>query len=173
MRWLVPLAAVGLILPQDRPKVGVVKLSRCLDKNESERVRDLEADKTKLLASYADTLARLERELDKLREAAEGVRNSPDLYRDYLLRLRLKRNEIEVWKQAGQQNLLEDAGEMHQQAVAEIRRVAARYGRDRGYDLVFLDTDLVHSAEGYDITTDALKELNEEYRKEKAARQKK
>jgi len=172
------------------PKVGVVNLRQCFDRDRYERMKEVEADLLKYETDFLEELKATQKKIDGLKLQLEGLKKDMAIYWDKLGQLKLAETELKYKREVGQQQYLSRKTELIIQAHNEIRRVVSIYGKDHGFDLVLrfdepqlgddddprlamqrIQSTILYHADALDITNDVIKLLNQEYLKQKAASQ--
>ncbi|MFL9845850.1 OmpH family outer membrane protein [Flavobacterium rhizosphaerae] len=79
-----------------------------------------------------------------------------------------REQDITAKQQQMAQNLQEEFGAKNDSAVNVMKKYIGNYGKEKGYDYIYSTSDIssiIYAKEGYDLTDEILKALNEEYKK--------
>lgn len=106
-------------------------------------------------------------ELDAKREEINKLRDSAELLGEEAKKAKQKEmgdkiKELrEIQKQA-EEGLIEARNKKWLEIFNEIKDVAGKYGKEKGYTFIFDDKALVYKADGFDLTDEIIKILNKE-----------
>lgn len=119
------------------------------------------AEDTKLKAE----LEAKKQELDKKREEINKLRDSSELLGEEAKKakekeIRDKIKELDELRKQAQEGLMEERNKKWLEIFNEIRGIAGKYGKDKGYTFIFDDKALVYKADGMDLTEELIKILN-------------
>ena len=183
--------------PQDKDKqsfkLGVVNLRICFDKDKYERVKEIDADLQKLADEYAKKIQDIEKKMVQLKEQIEGLPAESKLRADKILQIRRLEADLKFEKEYGKAQYLDFYSDRKIEIYNEIRRVVALIAQEQKFDLILRvesptlsdqqdpenvtqrinNRVVLYSHESVDITTLVLERLNSEYKKQKAAGDKK
>ncbi|MBV8878781.1 MAG: OmpH family outer membrane protein [Planctomycetaceae bacterium] len=193
---LVLLAGSGLAVAQEKDKsfkLGVVNLRICFDKDKYERVKEIDADLQKLADDYAKKIQEIEKKMVQLKEQIEGLPAESKLRADKILQMRRLEADLKFEKEYGKAQYLDFYSDKKIEIYNEIRRVVALIAQEQKFDLILRvesptlsdqqdpenvtqrinNRVVLYSHESVDITSLVLERLNAEYKKAKAAGEKK
>jgi outer membrane protein len=87
--------------------------------------------------------------------------------------LQKREQEINAMQQSMMKTLQDEFGVKNDSAVSTMKKYVASYGKKKGYDYIYGTGDasvsIMYAKDGYDITAEVLKELNESYKGSKPA----
>lgn len=106
-------------------------------------------------------------ELDAKREEINKLRDSAELLGEEAKKAKQKEiadkiKELRELQKQAEEGLVEQRNKKWLEIFGEIKAVAAKYGKEKGYTFIFDDKALVYKADGLDITDDIIKLLNKE-----------
>jgi Skp family chaperone for outer membrane proteins len=190
-------AASGSADAQDKDKtgfkLGVVNLRICFDKDKYERVKEIDADLQKLADEYAKKIQEIEKKMVQLKEQIEGLPAESKLRADKILQMRRLEADLKFEKEYGKAQYLDFYSDRKIEIYNEIRRVVALIAQEQKFDLILRvesptlsdqqdpenvtqrinNRVVLYNHESVDITTLVVERLNAEYKKQKAAGDKK
>jgi Skp family chaperone for outer membrane proteins len=174
-------------------KLGVVNLRTCFDKDKFERVKEIDADLQKLADEYAKRIQEIEKKMVQLKEQVEGLPPESKLRADKILQLRRLETDLKFEKEYGKAQYLDFYSDKKIEIYNEIRRVVDLIAKEQKFDLILRmeaptlsdqqdpenvtqrinNRVVLFHHENVDITTQVIERLNAEYKKQKAAGDKK
>ncbi|HZE98801.1 MAG TPA: OmpH family outer membrane protein [Planctomycetota bacterium] len=174
-------------------KLGVVNLRICFDKDKYERVKEIDGDLQKLADDYAKRIQEIEKKMVQLKEQIEGLPAESKLRADKILQMRRLEADLKFEKEYGKAQYLDFYSDKKIEIYNEIRRVVALIAQEQKFDLILRvesptlsdqqdpenvtqrinNRVVLYSHDNVDITTIVLERLNNEYKKAKAAGDKK
>jgi len=87
--------------------------------------------------------------------------------------LQKREQDINAMQQSMMKTLQDEFGVKNDSAVSTMKKYVASYGKKKGYDYIYGTGDasvsIMYAKDGYDITAEVLKELNESYKGSKPA----
>ncbi|HLY72923.1 MAG TPA: OmpH family outer membrane protein [Planctomycetota bacterium] len=190
-------AASGSAAAQDKDKtgfkLGVVNLRICFDKDKYERVKEIDADLQKLADEYAKKIQEIEKKMVQLKEQIEGLPAESKLRADKILQMRRLEADLKFEKEYGKAQYLDFYSDRKIEIYNEIRRVVGLIAQEQKFDLILRvesptlsdqqdpenvtqrinNRVVLYNHESVDITTLVVERLNAEYKKQKAAGDKK
>jgi len=87
--------------------------------------------------------------------------------------LQKREQEINAMQQSMMKTLQDEFGVKNDSAVSTMKKYVANYGKKKGYDYIYGTGDasvsIMYAKDGYDITAEVLKELNDSYKGSKPA----
>lgn len=192
---LVAGAATASAQDKDKPafKLGVVNLRTCFDKDKYERVKEIDADLQKLADDYAKRIQEIEKKMVQLKEQIEGLPAESKLRAEKILQMRRLETDLKFEKEYGKAQYLDFYSDRKIEIYNEIRRVVALIAQEQKYDLILRveapslsdqqdpenvtqrinNRVVLYSHDSVDITNLVVERLNAEYKKQKAAGDKK
>jgi len=181
--------------PQEKTgfKLGVVNLRICFDKDKYERVKEIDADLQKLADEYAKKIQEIEKKMVQLKEQIEGLPAESKLRADKILQMRRLEADLKFEKEYGKAQYLDFYSDKKIEIYNEIRRVVALIAQEQKFDLILRvesptlndqqdpenvtqrinNRVVLYSHDSVDITNAVVERLNSEYKKQKAAGDKK
>ncbi|HVR83586.1 MAG TPA: OmpH family outer membrane protein [Planctomycetota bacterium] len=174
-------------------KLGVVNLRICFDKDKYERVKEIDADLQKLADEYAKKIQEIEKKMVQLKEQIEGLPAESKLRADKILQMRRLEADLKFEKEYGKAQYLDFYSDRKIEIYNEIRRVVALIAQEQKFDLILRvesptlndqqdpenvtqrinNRVVLYNHESVDITSLVVERLNAEYKKQKAAGDKK
>ena len=194
---LVLAAGAGSALAQDKDKpvfkLGVVNLRTCFDKDKFERVKEIDTELQKLADEYAKKIQEIEKKMVQLKEQVDGLPPESKLRADKILQMRRLEADLKFEKEYGKAQYLDFYSDKKIEIYNEIRRVVGLIAQEQKYDLILRieaptlndqqdpenvtqrinNRVVLYSHDSVDITNLVLERLNAEYKKAKAAGDKK
>ncbi len=194
---LILAAGAGTAAAQDKDKpafkLGVVNLRTCFDKDKYERVKEIDTDLQKLADDYAKRIQEIEKKMVQLKEQIEGLPAESKLRADKILQMRRLETDLKFEKEYGKAQYLDFYSDRKIEIYNEIRRVVGLIAQEQKYDLILRveaptlndqqdpenvtqrinNRVVLYSHDNVDITASVLERLNAEYKKAKAAGDKK
>ena len=194
---LILATGAGLAIAQDKDKptfkLGVVNLRTCFDKDKYERVKEIDAELQKLADDYAKKIQEIEKKMVQLKEQIDGLPPESKLRADKMLQFRRLETDLKFEKEYGKAQYLDFYSDKKIEIYNEIRRVVGLIAQEQKYDLILRieaptlndqqdpenvtqrinNRVVLFSHDSVDITTLVVERLNVEYKKQKAAGDKK
>ncbi len=159
---LVGLIGTGLAWAKDG-KIGVVYLRKVFESYE----------KTK---AYDDKLANKSREIEKkirdLQQDIQKIQASIEVLGEKersqkIKELREKQIELRKYQMEAMRNIGQERERYMREILQDIKPVISDYAKKKGYDIILNGDMLLYSVDGYDLTDDIVKLLNENYKANK------
>jgi Skp family chaperone for outer membrane proteins len=171
----------------------VVNLRTCFDKDKYERVKEIDAELQKLADEYAKKIQEIEKKMVQLKEQIDGLPPESKLRADKMLMFRRLETDLKFEKEYGKAQYLDFYSDKKIEIYNEIRRVVGLIAQEQKYDLILRveaptlndqqdpenvtqrinNRVVLYSHDSVDITTLVVERLNAEYKKAKAAGDKK
>lgn len=153
-------------------KTAYVDTSKLIEK--SDELKDLE-DKAKV--KEQEMGRELQTDAEQLRleaAAAEGEARTKGMEWAQLKgqQLQKKQQELSVKQQTFQEEFAKEFGVKRDTVVSQIKKVIKEYGKKKGYDYIYGTGDaasVLYAKEGYDVTDEILKEINDKYKSTKGS----
>lgn len=86
--------------------------------------------------------------------------------------LQKRQQELSVKQQSFQENFAKEFGVQRDTIVSQLKKFIKDYGKKKGYDYIYGTGDaasVLYAKEGYDITEEVLKEVNDKYKSSKGS----
>lgn len=86
--------------------------------------------------------------------------------------LQKRQQELSIKQQSFQENFAKEFGVQRDTIVSQLKKFIKDYGKKKGYDYIYGTGDaasVLYAKEGYDITNEILKELNDKYKSSKGS----
>ena len=207
-RWSIALGVVGVLVagcatppaapavlvcvPQEKqlpaPKIAVVSLKRCFDREAYARVKAIDARLEFLKQEQTTEETALSKELETLLNACSGIPDkSTKLYLKKYTEYKVVELRLDMAKRVNQARFLDEYNDLKADVYNEIRRAVSLVAKDEGWDLVLRvdgpqleetgnDASLtlaqriaarsvLYAVESMDISGKVIDRLNEEYKK--------
>ncbi|MFP9112760.1 OmpH family outer membrane protein [Flavobacterium sp. RHBU_3] len=153
-------------------KTAYVDTSKLIEK--SDELKDLE-DKAKV--KEQEMGRELQTDAEQLRleaAAAEGEARTKGMEWAQLKgqQLQKRQQELSVKQQTFQEEFAKEFGVKRDTVVSQIKKVIKEYGKKKGYDYIYGTGDaasVLYAKEGYDVTDEILKEINDKYKSTKGS----
>lgn len=158
-RLLVLLAGFGLMCSLGYAadlKFGFVDFEKVFNEYYKTKAEDakLKADLEKKKAE----LDKRKEEITKMRDSAELLGEEAKKQKEKEIVEKIK--ELNELRKQAEENLIKERNDKWLEIYGEIKDVVGKYGKEKGYNLIFDDKALVYKAEGYDLTDEVIKLLN-------------
>lgn len=160
-KLLVALVGFGLVCSlafAAELKIGYVDFEKVFNEYHKTKTEDakLKAD----LEKKKEDLDKKREEINKMRDQLDVLGEKEKKEKEKEIRDRIK--ELNDLRKAAEEALLEERNKKWLEIYNEIKEVAGKFGKDKGYTFIFDDKALVYKAEGYDLTEEVIKILNKE-----------
>ncbi|MFH1798160.1 MAG: OmpH family outer membrane protein [Candidatus Omnitrophota bacterium] len=137
-------------------KIGYVDLRRAF--YEYEKTKSLESELTKLSDEFQNERTGEVKEITKLRDEAELLKDESKGKKQGEIENKLK--ELQDFDRRTRQELLDKKNDMFRKVIDDIQGVVERLGKKNDYDYVLDSRNIMYGREGYDLTNEVLSELN-------------
>ena len=161
--WMVSCALVwSFACPAVRAqesKIGYVNLARVFDSYQ--RTKDSEQQ---LERKGTQKQAELEAQVNDLKKIREGLDLLSDAVRESKAKeLEEKSDEFQRVKTKSERELLRERNETARVIVDDIEHAVAEFAKANGFSIILDQRSLLYGMEGYDVTDEVLKMLNDRY----------
>jgi Skp family chaperone for outer membrane proteins len=169
-------------------RLGVVNLKTCFEKNQYERIKDVDAELQKKADEYAKSLRDIEKKILEFRDKLEATPRESPLRAEFLLQMRRLETDLKFEKEYGRAKYLDYYSDRKIEIYNDIRKVVNMIAQEQKFDLVLRveqplleeqDPETVsqrinnrvvlYHHESVDITPLVVKRLNDEWAKTRAA----
>lgn len=160
-RLLVMLAGFGLVCSlafAAELKIGYVDFEKVF--NEYNKTKTEDAKLKARLEDKKNELDKKREEINKMRESLDVLGEDAKKQKEKELRDKIK--ELNDLRKKAEEDLLEERNKKWLEIYGEIKEVAGKFGKEKGYTFIFDDKALVYKAEGFDLTEDVIKLMNKE-----------
>ncbi len=144
--------------------VDTAKLSK-----EYEAFKDLESQgkvkEAEMGRELDDKVQKLK--LDYASAQHEAATKGPQWAQQKAQELQKREREIGMMQETMMRQLQTEFGTKNDSAVSKMKRLIKDYGKEKGYDYIYGTGDIMtvlYAKEGYDITDEVIKMLNDEYK---------
>jgi len=151
-------------------KTAYIDTTKLMD--ESEESKDNEAkykDKAKVMGNQLEAeVARFKSEAASFKENA--MKNGQAWAQQKSSELQQREERLNYAQQAMLQQLQQESGVEMDSLVKSYRKLIKDYGKEKGYDYVYgsgeTSPSILYAKEGYDITKEIIKKVNDQYKSE-------
>jgi len=151
-------------------KTAYIDTTKLMD--ESEESKDIEAkykDKAKVMGNQLEAeVARFKSEAASFKENA--MKNGQAWAQQKSSELQQREERLNYAQQAMLQQLQQESGVEMDSLVKSYRKLIKDYGKEKGYDYVYgsgeTSPSILYAKEGYDITKEIIKKVNDQYKSE-------
>jgi Skp family chaperone for outer membrane proteins len=126
--------------------------------NEYNKTKTEDAQLKATLDKKKAELEQKKAEVDKLREGLELLGEAARKEKEKEIRDKIK--ALADLRKTMEEDLVKERNDKWLAIYEEIKVVVAKYGKDKGYTVIFDDKALVYKAEGNDVTADVIAILN-------------
>ena len=166
----------------------MVNLKTCFDKELHQRVKDVDLELQKNAEELQKKIQDIDRKISSLKERIENLPANSTLRADLSRDLQRAATDRKFEAEYGRLRYLDFYNDKKVEIYNEIRRVVGMIAKEQKFDLVLrveapqLEEDtretptaqiasrvVLYQQESVDMTSDVVKRLNDEYKKEKAA----
>lgn len=106
--------------------------------------------------------------LDRAAAQGEAAAKGPQWVQLKAQEFQKREQEIAMLQETMMKQLQEEFGTKNDSAVSKMKKYIREYGKKKGYDYIYGSGDVtntvMYAKDGYDITTEILKELNDNYK---------
>ncbi len=145
------------------PKIGVVYLRKAFDsyKKTVEYDQQLMEKRNEIEKKLRD----LKTEMDKIKASLEvvGEKERAKKIQEY----RQKERELRTAQLEAMQNIDRDRQKFMKDILSDVKAVINEYAKEHSFDIILNGDMLLYAGEGYDVTEDIIKILNDRYSKNK------
>lgn len=159
---LVGIIGTGLAWGKDG-KIGVVYLRKVFESYEKTKAYDEKlADKSK---QVEEKIRDLRQDIQKIQASIEVVGEKERS--EKIKELREKQMELRKYQVEAMKNMGQEREKYMREILQDIKPVISDYAKKKGYDIILNGDMLLYSVDGYDLTDDIVKLLNENYKANK------
>ena len=157
------LAPAGIARAADLERVATVNISKVFDEYQKTKDFDVEFQKQgRMKQEERDALVHEVRRLrDEQALLAEDARDQKKS------EIESKLKELDAFDGEARRDLEKKRNEAVRDVFNDIENILQQYGERKGFDVIYNDRALLYRKGKLDVTGDVLKELNENYRKQK------